>query len=105
MFRTLGRIFYGLSLGSIVLSIAMWRQGQPKPTGLARIWQHPDYAASERVATFVGLWAPTLALAGKVLEDLGGVKTKELAKSSSNPQNLSATNGYFAETEKSGATR
>ena len=49
---------YVASAVSIVLSILIW---------LTR--RDDDRANAERFGIFVGLWAPTLAIAGKVLED------------------------------------
>ena len=49
---------YAASLLSVGLSIGIWlvRRGE-------------DRAAAERFGIFVGLWAPTLAIMGKVIED------------------------------------
>ena len=49
---------YVASAVSVVLSILIW---------LTR--RDADRASAERFGIFVGLWAPTLAIAGKVLED------------------------------------
>lgn len=48
---------YGAALGSIILSILIWsmRRGQ-------------DTANAERFGIFVGLWAPTFAIFGSILE-------------------------------------
>lgn len=49
---------YAASMLSVLLSIFLWltRRGE-------------DRANAERFGIFVGLWAPTLAIFGKVLED------------------------------------
>lgn len=49
---------YAASMLSVLLSILLWltRRGN-------------DRANAERFGIFVGLWAPTLAIFGKVLED------------------------------------
>ncbi|NJK81730.1 MAG: hypothetical protein HC876_23505 [Chloroflexaceae bacterium] len=49
---------YIAALGSIFLSIALWvfRRGE-------------DTANAERFGIFVGLWAPTLAVLGRALEE------------------------------------
>lgn len=49
---------YSAAGASVLLSITIWalRRGE-------------DRANSERFGIFVGLWAPTLMVAGKVLED------------------------------------
>jgi hypothetical protein len=70
MYRMMGRVFYGLSIGSVALSLVLWMQRQNQPKGLVRLLWRPNYEASERVGTFVGLWAPTLAIFGKVMEDM-----------------------------------
>lgn len=49
---------YFASMASIVGSIAMWffRRGD-------------DYSQAERFGIFIGLWAPTLAILGRALEE------------------------------------
>lgn len=49
---------YAASLLSVLLSIGIW---------LVR--RDGDRGNAERFGIFVGLWAPTLAIFGKVLED------------------------------------
>lgn len=49
---------YAASLLSVLLSIFLW---------LTR--KDEDRSNAERFGIFVGLWAPTLAIFGKVLED------------------------------------
>lgn len=51
-------MFYCASAASIALSIALWFSNKEK-----------DAAHAERFGIFVGLWAPTLAIFGKALED------------------------------------
>ncbi len=70
MFRIMGRVLYGLSLSSIALSLVLWLQNQRQPKGIAGLLWRPNYAAAERTGIFVGLWAPTLAILGKTLEDM-----------------------------------
>ena len=95
MFRIIGRIFYGLSAASVTLSLVLWLQRQRRPSGIAQLLWRPNYSAAERAGTFVGLWAPTLAIAGKVLEDMG-------AKSQQSTSAANTTNGRFVgEPEKS----
>ena len=69
MYRVLGRVCYVLSASSIALSLVMWLQRQNRPKGIGQLLWRPNYEAAERVGIFVGLWAPTLAIAGKALED------------------------------------
>jgi hypothetical protein len=49
---------YAASVISVLLSIGVWL-----------IRRDEDRANAERFGIFVGLWAPTLAIFGKVLED------------------------------------
>lgn len=51
---------YAASFLSVFLSIATWFLGRRE-----------DRAASERLAIFVGLWAPTLMALGTALEGAG----------------------------------
>jgi hypothetical protein len=92
MFRVIGRVFYGLSVGSVALSLVLWLQRQQRPKGIAQLLWRPNYDAAERAGTFVGLWAPTLAIAGKVFEDMD-------AKSRQSTGN--ANGRYVSEAEKS----
>ncbi len=50
---------YLAAAGSILLSIAMW--GWRRSEG--------DQANAERFGIFVGLWAPTLSILGRALEE------------------------------------
>lgn len=70
MYRALGRVFYGLSVGSIILSLIVWLQRQNRPRGLGRYFFRPNRDAAERRGIFMGLWAPTLAIVGKALDDM-----------------------------------
>ncbi len=49
---------YLASIGSIVLSIVSWAMKKPE-----------DVGSAERFGIFVGLWAPTLAILGRALEE------------------------------------
>ena len=53
-------ICYIASLASVALSLVLWFI--PKDDEVAK-------ARAERLAIFVGLWPPTLAIFGKVIED------------------------------------
>lgn len=79
MFRILGRVFYGLSVGSVALSLVLWLQRQKQPSGIARLLWRPNYSAAERAGIFVGLWAPTLAIMGKAMEDMDGQASMKVA--------------------------
>ena len=74
MYRLLGRICYGLSAASIVFSLGaqfkMLQGISKKPQGWFQGSQKTN-AQSERQGIFFGLWAPTLAIAGKILDDMG----------------------------------
>ncbi len=70
MFRIMGRVLYGLSLSSVAISLVLWLQNQRQPKGLAGLLWRPNYASAERTGIFVGLWAPTLAILGKAMEDM-----------------------------------
>jgi hypothetical protein len=52
------KVVYGAAYLSVLLSIGMWllRRGD-------------DRANAERFGIFIGLWAPTLMVLGKALED------------------------------------
>ena len=52
-------MFYVASMVSVFFSIAIW----------ALRLQKTDRPAAERFGIFVGLWAPTLMIMGKVIED------------------------------------
>lgn len=72
MLRTLGRIFYAMSLGSIILSLGtQWRMKNSVSKSRWMMWRKmPIDAQSERISIFYGLWAPTFAIMGKILEDM-----------------------------------
>lgn len=93
MFRVIGRVFYGLSAASVAFSLVLWLQRQSRPKGIAQLLWRPNYEAAERTGTFVGLWAPTLAIAGKVFEDMDA-KAKMTSSSNVNGR-------YVGEPEKS----
>jgi hypothetical protein len=76
---TTAKVCYGLSAASVALSVAVWngtslpkpsngkqgngqKKGQPKPS-------EREVQESQRLGAFVGLWASTLAVAGKILDD------------------------------------
>lgn len=54
-------ILYALSMGSIVLSLVLWF--------LPRSGSAEERSRPERLAIFVGLWPPTLALLGHALRE------------------------------------
>ena len=94
MFRVLGRVFYGLSISSVALSLVLWLQRQNQPKGIARLLWRPNYDAAERTGIFVGLWAPTLAIFGKAMEDMDrkatSGKTQQNGVASDQQENTSA---------------
>jgi hypothetical protein len=55
--------FYAASILSVLLSLVMWFIPAADEAKKAR---------GERLAIFVGLWPPTLAIFGKAMEDRGG---------------------------------
>ncbi len=55
-----GKICYVASLASVALSLILWFIPADDEAKKAR---------GERLAIFVGLWPPTLAIFGKVIED------------------------------------
>jgi hypothetical protein len=71
MLRSLGRICYGLSAASILLSLGTQFR-MTEPSAFARLFakKSPSTARSEHQSIFFGLWAPTFAIAGKILEDM-----------------------------------
>ncbi|MBA3826082.1 MAG: hypothetical protein H0X24_19555 [Ktedonobacterales bacterium] len=74
MYRFLGRLCYGLSAASVLLSLGtQFRMAQGKSAKAQAFFQRrpPTNPRSERQSIFFGLWAPTLAIFGKVLEDMG----------------------------------
>jgi len=72
MLRILGRICYGLSGASILLSLgSQFRLTNAVAKTRMLRGKAPTTARSERLSIFFGLWAPTFAILGKVLEDAG----------------------------------
>ncbi len=72
LYRVVGRLFYGLSVGSVALYAAtLLRASGAKKTGGILGWGATADSRGERLGIFVGLWAPTLAIAGKIFEDKG----------------------------------
>jgi hypothetical protein len=74
MFRFLGRVCYGLSAASILLSLGtQFRMAQANTTNVQKFFRRGPSTTprSERQSIFYGLWAPTFAIAGKILEDMG----------------------------------
>jgi hypothetical protein len=73
LFRTLGRICYGLSITSIGLSLLMRlrMKGIQPQTRFFLFQRAPTDTATEHLSIFLGLWAPTFGIAGKILEDMG----------------------------------
>lgn len=77
---TTAKVCYGLSAASIVLSVGVWNRigfGLPvyherKLTKSQERNHKPserEYRESQRLGAFVGLWAPTFVIAGKILDD------------------------------------
>ena len=74
---TTAKVCYGLSAASIVLSVGVWNRISialpfASKKAKAKISSKPSekqYHESQRLGAFVGLWAPTFAVAGKVLDD------------------------------------
>ncbi len=54
-------MFYAASLGSILLSLMLWF--------VPRSGDDANKGRPERLATFVGLWAPTLFVMGHAIDD------------------------------------
>ena len=72
LYRTLGRICYALGLASIVLSLRTQYATNSAEAKTRFFFQRPSTdSRSERQSIFFGLWAPTFAIAGKILEDMG----------------------------------
>jgi hypothetical protein len=70
MLRILGRVCYGLAGASVLLSLgSQFRMIEPQAKARAFMKRPPTTPRSERQSIFFGLWAPTLAIAGKILED------------------------------------
>jgi len=73
---TTGKVFYGLSSAAILLSIGIWNRpsmtlpkfGKKSVRNQKKVSER-QYQESQRLGTFIGLWAPTLMITGKVLED------------------------------------
>lgn len=65
MNKTLSNMFYYLGAISIPLSIMLWF-----------LVKSDDKGSGERWGIFVGLWAPTLMICGKVLEDRATAESK-----------------------------
>lgn len=65
MTKTLADVCYVLGALSIPLSIMLWF-----------LVKGDDKGSGERWGIFVGLWAPTFLICGKVLEDRSNIKTK-----------------------------
>ena len=72
---TTAKVCYGLSAASIVLSVGVWNRvsvKSPFAGKKAKFTPKPSekqYHESQRLGAFVGLWAPTFAVAGKILDD------------------------------------
>jgi hypothetical protein len=73
------KVCYGLSAASIATSLLVWnrvqaanarpaknQKAQPKQ---AKQPSERQYHEAQRLGTFVGLWSPTLAVVGKILDD------------------------------------
>jgi hypothetical protein len=92
MLRILGRVCYGLSAASIVLSLgSQFRMSEMQ--GKARFFllkKPPTTPRSERQSIFFGLWAPTFAIAGKILED--AAREQELRQMQGQRASLSSNN-------------
>lgn len=76
------KVCYGLSAASIATSLIVWNRvqtadsrtakGQKNQTSQPKHMKQPDerqYHEAQRLGTFVGLWSPTLAVVGKILDD------------------------------------
>lgn len=74
-----GKACYGLSAVAIALSVGIWNRAAFLPPALRtgkKAANSPkvkptreQYYDAQRLGAFVGLWAPTLVIAGKALED------------------------------------
>ncbi len=101
MFRLLGRICYGLSAVSIVLSLGtQFRMTQGKSAKAQAFFQRrpPTSPRSERQSIFFGLWAPTLAIFGKVLEDMG--REQEMRRMIDSPATSQKSNNGYDRSEQ-----
>lgn len=101
MLRILGRVCYGLAGASVLLSLgSQFRMMEPQAKGRLMMKRPPTTARSERQSIFFGLWAPTLAIAGKILED--AAREQELRQRQGQRSTLSSNN-YDAADQQSPA--
>jgi hypothetical protein len=105
MFRTLGRFCYGLSAASILLSIGtQFRMTEVNSARTQWFFQRrpPTSARSERQSIFFGLWAPTFAIVGKILEDMGREAEMRQALDTVSQEPLSTNNIGHSEQQVAG---
>ena len=93
MLRILGRVCYGLSAASILLSLGtQFRMTEASAKTRLFLKKSPSTARSERQSIFFGLWAPTFAIAGKVLEDMA--RENDLRQMKGQQGAISSNNSY-----------
>lgn len=73
---TTAKVFYGLSIASVILSVGIWNRvstaklGKKQGKRIAKVQtSERQYREAQQLGAFVGLWAPTFAVLGKVLDD------------------------------------
>ncbi|MBA3825656.1 MAG: hypothetical protein H0X24_17380 [Ktedonobacterales bacterium] len=74
---TTAKVFYGLSVASVILSVGIWNRvstpklGKKQGKRVAKVQAtERQYREAQQLGAFVGLWAPTFAVLGKVLDDV-----------------------------------